>query len=368
MSSSLILTNCLFCGLAALLLLPLLRQPNMLIYKKGIPIFIGIIFIFAKLLIPYEFSFTHTIASKNILPTIKMIEEFYIFRNITIGNLILFIWILISTLLSVYSISRHLKLMRILSMVPEAENKEINQILLGLCSQNHIINKPKVVQLDINTGPLIVGLRTPIIVLPQQLSTNEIRFILLHELEHYKNHHILIKACVEIVTAIYWWNPVIWLLRKAVICAMELQADTNVIQGLSNNARYGYLESLINISKRFQEKHNTNLILSFAFKNNEVEYRVRTALNFNDFQQENRTLVFQFLLLILSAITLFYSSIYTFESYSINPVNVKNTFSADSKTDYFVFSGENYDLYLNGEYSVTISNIPEDLSSLPIHK
>ncbi len=92
MSFSLILTNCLFCGFAALILVPILRCPNSLTYKKGIPIFVIIILIFFKLLIPHEYSFTHTLASKNILPVIYRITHFNLIKNITIGTIFSWIW------------------------------------------------------------------------------------------------------------------------------------------------------------------------------------------------------------------------------------------------------------------------------------
>lgn len=369
MSSSLILTNCFFCGLAASLLLPLLRQPNILTYKKGIPIFVAIFLIFTKLLVPYEFSFTHTLASKKILPTITAIENRYIFENITIGNLLLCTWILISMLVLVYTLFKHWKLMKILYLVPAINNTEINQILSQLCIKKQIRNIPKVIQLDINIGPFIVGLRNPLIVLPSQLSNIEIRFILLHELEHFKHRHILIKSCTEIVTAIYWWNPVIWLIRREIISAMEMQADTHVIKGLPNKARLTYLESLIKVSKKVNGKQNANLALSFAFKSSMIEYRVRAALKFDCFQKDKKTSVFYIWPLALSIVLLFFSFIYTFESYNISPVNVAGTFIVKPETDYFVLRDDRlYDLYVNGEFAVTIPNIPEELSNLPIHK
>lgn len=369
MSSSLILTNCLFCGLAASLLLPLLRQPNILTYKKGIPIFVSIFLIFIKLLVPYEFSFTYTLASKNLLPTIIAIENFYLIENITIGNLLLCTWILISMSLLVYTLFKHWELMKILYLVPATENTEISQILSELCIQKQIRNIPKVIQLDINTGPFIVGLRNPLIVLPSQLSNIEIRFILLHELEHFKHRHILIKSCTEIVTAIYWWNPVIWLLRREIISAMEMQVDTHVIKELPNKARLAYLESLIKVSKKVSEKQNANLALSFAFKSSMIEYRISTALKFDCFQKDKKTSVCYICPLVLSIVVLLFSFIYTFESYNVSSVNVEGTFIVKPETDYFELREDRlYDLYVNGEFIVTVSDIPDDLSNLPIHK
>lgn len=369
MSSSLILTNCLFCGIAALLLLPHLRKPKILTYKNGIPILVAVILILLKLIIPYEFSFTYTIASKNILPTIKSVESFYLYKNLTIGTILLCTWILIAVFLLIYTIYKYLKLIQILSVVPVAENTEIYQILLELCIQKDIKKIPKIIQLDINTGPFIVGLQKPIIVLPFQLSNSEVRFILLHELEHLKHHHILIKSIIGIVTAIYWWNPLVWLLRKEVIRALEMQADTNVIQRLSNKASLTYLESLIKISKRFNKKQKSNLVLPFALKNNMLEYRISTALKYDCFQKDKKASVFHILPLALSMMLLLFTFFYTFESYNVSPDNVEGTFIIKPKTGYFQLREDGlYDLYINEEYVITIHGIPEDLSNLPVYK
>lgn len=368
MSSSLMLTNSLFCGFAALLILPLLKHPDILNFKKGIPIWTIVILIIGKMLIPFEFPFTNTLASKNILPIIKVIENSQLLKSISIGNLLIHIWLSISVLLLIFLIFKHCKLIRLLTLIPETKNKELIQILSGLCEQKQIKNKPKVVQLDINTGPFIVGLRNPIIVLPLQLTENEANYIFLHELEHCKHHHNLIKACIEVVTTIYWWNPVVWLLHREIICALEIHADTNVMQELCLKSSLSYLETLINISK-MNKNGSSNLVLPFALKNNMVEYRISTALKYK-YSKENRKIsLFNLIPLVLSICFFLISFTYTFESYDVSPGKIAGTFTIHPDTDYFILrQDKHYDLYINGEYVVTISSIPEDLKHLNIHK
>jgi len=221
--------------------------------------------------------------------------------------------------------------------------------------QKQIKDKPKVIHLNIDTGPFIVGLRNPVIVLPpanEQVSKDEIGFILLHELEHFRHHHILLKICIEIVASIYWWNPIVWLLRGEVIRALEMQADTHVIQGLSNKEGLSYLETLIHLSRKRQQKQDSILTLSFSLKSNMMAYRISTAYKFNYLHSEETKT----------------SIAYTFESYDTNPVEVNGTFSLSPKNDYFILREDGaFDLFINGEYTVTLPGIPEDLSSLSIH-
>lgn len=369
MSPSLFLTNWVFCGIAALLLVPLLKRPNMLIYLKGIPIFIGIAVIFLKSLIPYEFSFTQTLASKNILPIVRNIWKLNINQNVTVGNLLLFIWLLIAFLFLILHIVKYRKLMGILSSIPETKNEEIIEVFSKLCIQKQIWKKPKVIQLDLHTGPFLVGVRNPYIVLPHyQMSKSEIEFILQHELEHLTKHHILIKICTEIITVIYWWNPFVWFLRREAIRALEIQADINVIQGLSNKEKFSYLEALITIARKIQLKQKHNLALSFALNYNMLEYRLNTALKFDCFKKNEKVKVVQGLQVVLSVMIVISSLMFTFESRGAGPKD-EDVFTINSESDYIVLREDGlYDLYVKGELLGTIPNVPEDLSSLPIHR
>lgn len=370
MSSSLIFTNCLFCGFASLLILPLLRNPNIIAYKRRLPIWGAVVLVSLKLLIPYEFSFTHTLASKKILPAIRSIEKHGIYKNITIGNIFLFIWILIATILITVVIFKYLKLMHILSIIPETQNIELLQITSQLCERKNIKNKPKIIHLNLNTSPFIVGLRNPVIVLPiYELTKDEIIFILSHELEHHKHRHLLLKQFLEIITAIYWWNPFIWLMRKEIIRALEMQTDTYVMQGLnSQNSRLTYLESLLQLSKNNLKKQDYNPSLSFSLKSCMVEYRVKKALKYNCLFRKKVPLYY-LCLFATSGVLLLSSCLYTFESYKLNPEDVAGTFAINSKKDYLKLREDgSYDFYVDGKYTMTIPSIPEDLRNITIYE
>lgn len=368
MNLSLILSNCLFCSLATLILIPLLRQPCTLMYKKGIPIFFIVGIIFIKLLIPYEFSFTNTLASKNVLPIISNIMHFNLIKNITIGTAFTILWISIILFILIILFRSHQKLMQLLLFIPITSNQEIIDILKTSCLQNKIRNIPRVIQLDLNTGPFITGFFHPIIVLPVNITYNEAQFIIHHELEHYIHSHIWIKACAEIITIIYWWNPIIWILRKELIRSLEVQADTNVIRDLSKEASFLYLETLINMTRQLGKKKNNNLSLSFSIKNSMMEYRILTILKKPQKLISRKSFIFYICIILLSVIICLFSFIFTFESYQVNVADVSGSFTIDAKIDYFVMKKDNsYDLYISNKYVGTLSSIPEEFLELPIY-
>lgn len=372
MTPSLLLTNLLFCGIATLMLLPILKNPTTLTYKNGIPIYIIISAVLIKLFIPYEFSFTHTLASKNILPIFRNMFDIEVFKSITFGNCLLWIWGLISLILLLHLIMQQRRLKRILNLVQPTNNTELIAIISELCHQKEMKKIPNIIYLDTVFSPFIIGFHSPVIVLPTHLfnlSKNEIQFILKHELEHILHKHLLIKRIIEIVTAIYWWNPIIWLLRKEILRALELQADMNVIKELSKKDSLNYLETLIRISKDISIKRNTKLSLSFTLKNSMIGYRVSTILNFHDLQKRRLSSIRHMCFLALSITFLLFPVLYTFEAYYTLPSTAEKTFAIDTKTDYFIFREDKfYDLYIDGEYVITFDNKPDDFSNLPVHE
>ena len=66
---------------------------------------------------------------------------------------------------------------------------------------------------DVST-PIIAGYIRPIIYLPDiEFSDSELYYALLHECMHYLHKDLWVKLLIEIICAIYWWNPLIYLLK-----------------------------------------------------------------------------------------------------------------------------------------------------------
>lgn len=368
MSSSVILSNCLLCGVAALLLIPLLRSSNMLIHRRLILIGSVLLLIFLKLLIPYEFPFTSTLASKNILPFIREIEDFPLLGSITVGIVLRCAWVTVFVLLIISIVLKYFKLKRVLSLVPETKDEDISDMLSDLCSQKNIKNMPRIIYLEIDSGPFIVGVRAPIIVLPRFLQAKEeIGFVLSHELGHLKCRHILMKMGLELVTAVYWWNPVIWLLRMELLRVMEIQADVSAMDGMSKDDGLSYLGTLVSIAKKVKRRQRSILALSFSLKCSMVNYRVHLALAHDCFHEKIKRPLLDLFPVILSIGLLFFSFTYTFEVCGVNPDNTSGTFVVNRQNAYFILRKDNsFDLYVDGNFLINFDKIPNEFSELSV--
>ncbi|MGV8837733.1 M56 family metallopeptidase [Cellvibrio sp.] len=103
------------------------------------------------------------------------------------------------------------------------------------------------------SSPLTLGLFKPAIILPigieRQLTENQLRLVLLHELAHIQRRDILWNWLAYGITLLHWFNPLIWLASKRMKADMEMACDAKVLSHLSPQDRNDYGLTLINVSQ-----------------------------------------------------------------------------------------------------------------------
>ena len=89
--------------------------------------------------------------------------------------------------------------------------------------------------------PLLLGFRHPTLVLPRGLEGEDREFALLHEYTHFRRGDLWRKLLLLAANALHWWNPAVWLLRRAGERDMEMACDEDVLAGkdLAYRRRYG---------------------------------------------------------------------------------------------------------------------------------
>ena len=89
--------------------------------------------------------------------------------------------------------------------------------------------------------PMLAGIFRPRLLLPSEpMDDTRLRHALLHELTHYKRHDIAFKALVLWVCALHWFNPAVWLMRRAVERDLELACDDAALRVLPESERAAY--------------------------------------------------------------------------------------------------------------------------------
>ena len=97
-------------------------------------------------------------------------------------------------------------------------------------------------------SPMIIGFIKPVLVLPkEQYSSEDLYFILKHELVHLKRGDVYFKLLFVTANAVHWFNPFIWIMQKEAVIDMELSCDERVTQGTSYALRKAYTETLLSM-------------------------------------------------------------------------------------------------------------------------
>ena len=90
-------------------------------------------------------------------------------------------------------------------------------------------------------SPILMGPLRPVLVLPEREYTREmLGNIFLHELTHYRRRDIWRKALSLWVTALYWFDPLVWLMGRAMERDGELACDEAALKRLPPEARAAY--------------------------------------------------------------------------------------------------------------------------------
>ena len=131
------------------------------------------------------------------------------------------------------------------------QDARLDNILREAQKTFHFKSLPEVYASHLAKSPVVMGIARPRVVLPQKvyrrLNTKEIRGILFHELSHIHYKDQVTGVLQRIVTALYWWNPIVHVLSTDFSKAREEVSDNHAIIG--NNSRE-YAECLVNLAEK----------------------------------------------------------------------------------------------------------------------
>jgi len=90
-------------------------------------------------------------------------------------------------------------------------------------------------------SPFVFGFLWPVVILPQTTLAwpeTELKMILLHELAHIRRQDLLWAYIGYLATAVYWFNPLVWIMRRQMITESDKTCDARVVAGGIDPHRY----------------------------------------------------------------------------------------------------------------------------------
>lgn len=114
-----------------------------------------------------------------------------------------------------------------------------------------VLNIPKrlsVRRTDMLDAPLIVGIFKPTLFLPSTpIAKNDMNYILMHELTHYKRGDLWYKWFAMAVQSVHWFNPFSYVVSRQIDAECEISCDWEVTKGLSTTEKNGYMNMILDL-------------------------------------------------------------------------------------------------------------------------
>ena len=111
----------------------------------------------------------------------------------------------------------------------------------------------KLIVSDNVKSPFLTGLINPVVVFPFSyggLSDDEISYIMLHEIAHYKSRDIINCFSVCFFQIVYWFNPIVYIGLREMKSEMEIRCDRLVIEKIGRNNAKSYGLTIIKSAQK----------------------------------------------------------------------------------------------------------------------
>ena len=132
---------------------------------------------------------------------------------------------------------------------------------------------------EINS-PSLCGIINPKILIPLNMINNinkdEMKYIIMHELFHYKRKDIIVSWLTSIVRTIHWFNPIILFGLSTMRSDCESACDEMVLSKLDDNENIKYGNTIINVLHLINSKNTVPGTTSMVTNKRRLKDRIKS--------------------------------------------------------------------------------------------
>lgn len=171
-----------------------------------------------------------------------------------VSYILLSIWLVGILAMIILVIKSSLRLRTLEKSALPLQNQEVRRLYHQCLEEMRIHKDIPVYSTAFLKSPIIVGILKPRIYLPIHLisdyNESDMRYMLLHELQHYKHNDALASYFMNLAGVVYWFNPLVWYALKEMRNDREVACDTSVLKMLKEDAYEDYGNTLINFAEK----------------------------------------------------------------------------------------------------------------------
>jgi len=206
------------------------------------------------------------------------------FTHETWINLLLGIWIAGIGMMVLFTLLSNIRIVRIIKSAQFLQDSEIMQVFDQCKAELHIKRKLVLRTSSWLKSPVLFGVFRPRIILPEQmiskLSISDIRYIILHELCHYKRKDLFINYVMCLLQILYWFNPLVWLAFKEMRLEREIACDHTVLELLNEDQYTDYGNTIIQFADLTLKSAHLNLVADMGGAKQQITKRIQQIASF----------------------------------------------------------------------------------------
>ena len=191
------------------------------------------------------------------------------------GTILLGIWLAGILVMVVRTARSSLRLQNIRQSALPLQNPAIRRLYRHCLKELHIRKEIPIYSTAFLQSPVITGFLRPCIYLPIHIISDysktdtdklcqascgscpsgmdglhQIRYMLLHELQHYRHKDALAGYLMTLTGILYWFNPMVWIALKEMRNDREIACDTSVLNMLEPDSYEDYGMTLIHFAEK----------------------------------------------------------------------------------------------------------------------
>jgi len=163
------------------------------------------------------------------------------------------------------------------------QNPTVNRLYQNCLAEMQLKKPIPIYSTAFLRSPIIAGLLKPCIYLPIHLisdyNENDMKFMLLHELGHYKYKDALANYFMNVVGVLYWFHPLVWYALKEMKNDREVACDTTVLKQIGKEAYIDYGNTLINFAEKMSHT-SFPFAAGISGSMKEMQKRVKNIANY----------------------------------------------------------------------------------------
>ena len=187
-----------------------------------------------------------------------------VISTVSITDILYRIWLAVAVLLGVVSVISYILAKRdIMSTAFYDDN--LTACMENMKKQMKISKQVKITVCNYTGSPMLVGIFSPVIVLPNnEYTATQLEMIIRHELTHLKRNDILYKFILHLVSCVYWFNPLTACMARLAGKDIEISCDEDIVKTGDKQFKAEYAQTII----RVISMQNNKLILATNFSQN----------------------------------------------------------------------------------------------------